>query len=115
MVEKLTKTLLPERYIVHASLIFLAVLLLKSPFYRRSGLLLEKLGSDYRGWVVPTDIIHPGMVCYRGGVGEDISFDLALINRFGCTVHVFDPTPRSIAYVDRFAPKENFYFYPFGL
>jgi FkbM family methyltransferase len=77
--------------------------------------MLAKLGSDYGGWVVPTEIIRPKMVCYCGGVGEDISFDLALINRFGCTVHAFDPTPRSIAYVGRLVPKENFHFYPYGL
>jgi FkbM family methyltransferase len=36
---------------------------------------------------------------YAAGVGRDISFDLALIQRFGLVVHAFDPTPASIAWV----------------
>jgi FkbM family methyltransferase len=34
-------------------------------------------------------------VCYCVGAGEDISFDLQLINRFGCSVYTFDPTPKA--------------------
>ncbi|MCW7539025.1 FkbM family methyltransferase [Aquabacterium sp. A7-Y] len=58
-----------------------------------------RLGSDYGGWTVPENTLHAGDVCYCVGCGEDISFDLGLIERFQCEVHGFDPTPRSIAYV----------------
>lgn len=80
------------------------------------GLGLEKLGSDYGGWIVPTAIITPAWIVYCGGVGEDITFDLALIERTGCTVHAFDPTPRAIAFVAaeaRAVPR--FRFMPVGL
>jgi FkbM family methyltransferase len=36
---------------------------------------------------------------YSAGIGEDISFDEALIGRAGCSVHAFDPTPRALKYV----------------
>jgi FkbM family methyltransferase len=49
------------------------------------------------------------------GVGEDISFDLELIRRFGVTVHAFDPTPRSIAWVRGRARPEQFIFHPYGI
>jgi FkbM family methyltransferase len=35
----------------------------------------------------------PNAVIYSGGVGEDISFELELIHRFGVKVHLFDPSP----------------------
>jgi FkbM family methyltransferase len=64
------------------------------------GLRLEKLGSPYGGWTVPIDPIDENWVCYCVGVGEDISFDCALVERFGCSVYAFDPTPRAIAHVE---------------
>ncbi len=77
---------------------------------------LERLGSEYGGYVVPVDLIEPDWVCYSAGLGEDASFDLALIERLGCVVHSFDPTPRSIAYgreVER--AHAPFRFYPYGV
>lgn len=64
---------------------------------------LARLGSRYGGWVVPLMALDAASVCYCAGVGEDISFDLALIERFDCEVHAFDPTPRAIAHVARVA------------
>jgi FkbM family methyltransferase len=48
-------------------------------------------------------------------VGEDISFDLALIRRFGMRVHAFDPTPRSIAWVQSQTVPPEFNFHDFGI
>jgi len=49
-------------------------------------------------------------------VGEDVTFDLGLIERFGCVVHTFDPTPRAIAFAaERTAAELRFHFYPVGL
>ncbi len=77
---------------------------------------LEKIGSDYGGWIVPTALIRSDWICYSGGVGEDITFDLGLIERFGCSVFAFDPTPRAIAFVGATAADEpRFHFLPVGL
>lgn len=82
----------------------------------RTGLDLEKIGSDYGGWVVPTGWIDDTWVCYCGGVGEDITFDLGLIERFGCDVYAFDPTPRAIAHVaERASAEPRFHLRPVGL
>jgi FkbM family methyltransferase len=75
---------------------------------------VERLGSHYGGWWVPTGPIAEDSVVYAAGVGEDATFDLALIELFGCRVWAMDPTPRSIEYATRIdEPRWNFL--PFGL
>jgi FkbM family methyltransferase len=77
---------------------------------------LVRLGSDYGGWTVPQSLVGPDDVCFCAGVGEDITFDLALIETFGCEVIALDPTPRAIAYVGRqegLGPR--FHFLPVGV
>ncbi|MGI9509795.1 MAG: FkbM family methyltransferase [Geminicoccaceae bacterium] len=58
------------------------------------------LGSRYGGWTLPESALSPESRCYLFGAGEDISFDIALIRKFGAEVHVFDPTPRAKTHVD---------------
>lgn len=58
---------------------------------------LLRLGTDYGGWIIPSNVeLDEGSVCYLAGAGEDISFDCALVKRFGCKIRVIDPTPRAI-------------------
>jgi FkbM family methyltransferase len=81
-----------------------------------AALRLEKIGSGYGGWIVPTAAVRSSWTCYCAGVGEDITFDLGLIERFGCTVFAFDPTPRAVAHVAAVAGDEpRFRFMPVGL
>ena len=54
------------------------------------------LGSSYGGWTVCPEGLHKGSVAYSFGIGKDITFDIELIDRFGMTVHAFDPTPESL-------------------
>lgn len=60
---------------------------------------LVEIGSHQGGWVVPVNMLNSDSICYLAGCGTDITFDLALIERFGCDVHAFDPTPRAIEHV----------------
>ncbi len=76
---------------------------------------LVRLGSAYGGWTIPDELVEAGWTCYSAGVGEDITFDLALIARYGCTIWAFDPTPRSAAYAAEAAPRERFRFLPYGV
>lgn len=76
---------------------------------------LQRLGSIYGGWIVPTSLLSSDSVCYLAGVGEDISFDLQLIDRFGCGVYAFDPTPRAIAYAEITDVPSLFILMPVGL
>lgn len=60
---------------------------------------LKRLGTHYGGWWVPTSLLGQKSIVYSVGVGGDASFDLALIEGFGCSVWGFDPTPFSQQYV----------------
>lgn len=53
---------------------------------------VRHLGSEYGGWMVPEGALDASCVCYSVGAGHDVSFDLELIRRFGCTVRSFDPS-----------------------
>jgi len=64
-----------------------------------AGTRLERLGSDYGGWYFPVDEVRADWVIYSGGVGQDTTFDEAVMDRFGCTVYMFDPTPHAIEHV----------------
>jgi FkbM family methyltransferase len=77
---------------------------------------LEEIGSRYGGWIIPVDFVREHSICYCVGVGEDITFDLRLIERFGCLVYAFDPTPRAQAHVQTHARGvEKFRFFATGL
>ena len=60
---------------------------------------LVEIGTKYGGWIIPSNLLNRDSVIYCAGCGEDISFDLGLIDRYSCKVHGFDPTPRAIKHV----------------
>jgi FkbM family methyltransferase len=73
------------------------------------------LGSPYGRHTVCTERLDEKSIVYSFGLGEDISFDLELIERTGATVYGFDPTPRSIAWVKAQALPERFVLREYGL
>ena len=77
---------------------------------------LVRLGTDYGGYVLPDDLPQANWVCYSGGIGEDVSFELELVSRYGCAVIGFDPTPQSIELMRRVVLETpRIRFYPIGL
>jgi FkbM family methyltransferase len=70
-------------------------------------------GPGYGEYTMSTEGLGASSVVYSFGIGEDASWDKALIERFGCQVYAFDPTPRSIAYVKNM--PEKFVFQPIGV
>lgn len=76
---------------------------------------LEFLGSEYGGWGLDTRMIDKDSIIYGIGVGEDLTFDLALISRVGCNVFAFDPTPIAVQWVARQDLPEQLKFYPIGI
>ena len=75
---------------------------------------LRRLGSPYGGWWVPLSLLSADSVCYLAGVGEDVTFDLALIKTVGCDVWSLDPTPRAMEHV-KTVTEPKFHFLPEGL
>lgn len=72
-------------------------------------------GSRYGGWALPRDFVHAASLVYSFGIGEDASFDLALIRETGCLVHAFDPTPRSLRWAEREIQDGHFIVHPWAL
>jgi FkbM family methyltransferase len=76
---------------------------------------LERLGSVYGGYYLDPGYIDQNSIVYSLGVGEDISFDLAIIERFGVHVHAFDPTPRVKTWLASRDLPEQFHFHDVGI
>lgn len=68
-------------------------------YVEMSGLVHQRYGTLYGGWFIPGGVLTETSLCYCVGAGEDISFELELINHFGCEVYTFDPTPRARQHV----------------
>jgi FkbM family methyltransferase len=78
--------------------------------------LIEIGDLGYGGYEIPASLLNEGSTCVLAGVGEDISFDLGLIARFGCTVHAVDPVPRAASFVAEAAAHEpRLVFHPVAL
>lgn len=75
----------------------------------------ELHGSEYGGWIICPDHIDSQSIVYAIGVGSDITFDLSLINKYGNEVWAFDPTPRSIQWVQSQRLPKQFHFQAYGL
>jgi len=80
-----------------------------------TGVNTRRFGSDYGGWVLAHEKLDADSVVYSFGVGEDVSFDVDLIDTFGLTVHAFDPTPKSIKWVKAQNLPDNFRLHEYGL
>ena len=67
-------------------------------------------------WFVDTTILDQSSIVYSGGVGNDISFELDLINKIGCNVLLFDPTETGLKTMSEMKSQhEMLKFFPFGL
>ncbi|MGE3174804.1 MAG: FkbM family methyltransferase [Planctomycetota bacterium] len=88
---------------------------------RRAGIAVEvdlpqfTAGARSGVWVVDPTHLGPDSVVYSVGVGDNIAWDLAMIARFGCLVHAFDPTPRARAWIERQPLPPQFAFWPLAL
>lgn len=76
---------------------------------------IERLGQSC-SWHIKTSGLHSSSIVYCAGVGKDISFEHALVKKFGLTLYLFDPSPTGL---ETMALRENrdekIQFYPLGL
>lgn len=57
------------------------------------------LGTEYGGWHFIHNENLNNSLMISAGVGEDISFDIEMINKYKIKVVLIDPTPRAIAHI----------------
>ena len=74
-------------------------------------------GEDYGGFEIVETVLDDESIVYSFGIGEDLSFSKDLVNKYGCNVFAFDPTPKSIEYVrkNELYNDNRFNFFEWGL
>jgi FkbM family methyltransferase len=76
---------------------------------------LERFGTEYGGYWLAPSLMKPDAVIYSAGIGEDISFDRAVIENFGVDVEAFDPTPKVTEWLASQTLPEQFHFHAMGI
>ena len=72
------------------------------------------IGSNYGGWNTPIDQSKDKLV-YSFGIGHDYTWD-AEVSEAGAEVHMFDPTPESIAFIaEHDITKHGLTFHQWGI
>ena len=101
----------------------------KTPGWQRKKRFLKRLtGKELRlrndidipvvkdgGWWFSPENFNKDSIVYSLGVGDEIDFDLAIIEQFGVEVFAFDPTPSSIDMLDKSKLPERFHFHPWAV
>ena len=101
----------------------------KSPSYQRVKTSLRRfIGKELRlrielqvetiehaGWRFTAEGLDHDSIVYSLGVGDDIAFDLSIIEGFGAEVHAFDPTPSSIEMLSAADLPDRFHFHPWAI
>ena len=101
----------------------------KTPGYQKKKRFLKRLvGKELRlrndievpiikdgGWWFTPQGLDSESIVYSLGVGDDIEFDLSLIEKYGVQVHAFDPTPSSIDMLDGRSLPQQFEFHPWAV
>ena len=73
-------------------------------------------GKEYGGWVYSATGLTEKSIVYSVGLGEDTSWDEAMMRAHGLHVWGFDPTPKAIQYIQsKTALGPNFHFKAEGL
>jgi FkbM family methyltransferase len=76
---------------------------------------LISLGQGPGSWTVWPDGLGTGSVLYSCGVGRDLSFERAMIERYGLTVHAFDPTPLALNWAKAEDLPAHFHLHEYGI
>jgi hypothetical protein len=80
---------------------------------------LKKIGgpqpNTLGNYAAFTALLSRESAVYSFGIGGDIRFDIALTEAISCTVHLFDPTPRSARFMANHSGNQLLQFHPWGL
>ncbi len=70
---------------------------------------------EYGGWSICPAGLSVDDIVYSLGVGSDVTFDLAMIEKYQTKVYAFDPTPNSIEWVKASRFPDSFHFFDYGV
>lgn len=97
------------------NLIFYFKNLIKRDHTFVSGSSVQWFGTEYGGFYLDVSLLNNSSTLFSFGVGEDVSFDIAVSRRQIGKVFLFDPTPKSINFIKNTKLPMNFRFYPIGI
>ncbi len=72
-------------------------------------------GGRHSGFYVHPTLLNSNSIVYSFGIGENISFDRAIIKHHGSQVFGFDPTPKSIHWLQSQELPANYRYFEFGI
>ena len=72
------------------------ILVNKLSIYRKT----KYVGTNYGGWFILQDTVLKNGVILSAGVGEDISFDIDMLNQYQPKIILVDPTPKAIEHIE---------------
>lgn len=87
----------------------------------RHGVVPEPAGDVFRAgersgtWTVRRAGLGPDTVVVSAGVGDNIAWDVAMADEFGCAVHLLDPTPVAAAWIEGQALPPTARFHPVAI
>ena len=101
----------------------------KTPQWQRKKRFLKRLvGKELRlkveldlpvikdgGWWFSPAALATDSIVYSLGVGDEVNFDLAIIEQYGVEVFAFDPTPNSVDMLDASTLPDRFHFKPWAV
>lgn len=95
-------------------LLRLRKVLIGKDFYQQRDVRLPRLtfGDPHADWTIYSEGLTGDSIVYSLGIGQNISFDLALIEHLGMTVHAFDPTPHTWQWLQAQSLPAQFKAYP---
>jgi FkbM family methyltransferase len=73
------------------------------------------MGGRNTSWYITSKDISSASIIYSFGLGEDVTFETELIEKYGVTVHAFDPTPKSINFVNALNLPNQFILHQIGI
>jgi len=101
----------------------------KTPGWQRKKRFLKRLtGKELRlkieirvptikdgGWRFTPEGLDKDSIVYSLGVGDEIDFDLSIIEKYGVEIHAFDPTPSSVDMLNKWSLPDRFHFHPWAV
>lgn len=101
----------------------------KTPGYQKKKRFLKRLiGKELRlqndiseptvkhgGWWYSPKHLNSDSIVYSLGVGDEIDFDIIVIEKYGVNVFAFDPTPNSVELLDDSKLPARFNFHPWAV
>jgi len=70
---------------------------------------------NYGGWFYLPTPLSPSSIVYSIGLGENISWDLSIIQKHGCKVWGYDPTPKTTRFIAALQLPDGFIYRAEGI